>query len=77
MPRTVGQKEARVDEGEFNVNDQELVRRIAARSTTHPFAKIWVMRCKRCHLEYGSNSCDAHIRKCPSCEPTAAPAEPT
>lgn len=62
--------------GETNLNQQELVRKTSDRSTTHPFTRIWVMRCLDCGNEYGSNSCDAHIRKCPSCSPSAAPGEP-
>ena len=45
-------------------------------STTHPFATIWVLQCRACGTRYGSNSCDAHIRRCPSCNPTAMPGEP-
>jgi hypothetical protein len=62
--------------GEANANRQELVRKTSAPSTTHPFAKIWVMRCRVCGGEYGSNSCDAHIRRCPNCSPAAAKGEP-
>ena len=32
--------------GETNRNRQELVRKTDNRSTTHDFAKIWVMRCR-------------------------------
>jgi hypothetical protein len=62
--------------GEANGNGQELVRKTDAPSTTHRFAKIWVMRCQKCGREYGSNSCDAHIRRCPFCSPSAAQGEP-
>jgi hypothetical protein len=62
--------------GEANDNRQELVRKTNDPSTTHPFAKIWVMKCQRCGREYGSNSCDAHIRRCPFCSPSAARGEP-
>jgi hypothetical protein len=62
--------------GDVNPNRQELIRRTDARSTTHPFATIWVMRCQVCGREYGSNSCDAHIRRCPYCDPSVATGEP-
>ena len=62
--------------GDVNRNGQELVRKTENRSTTHAFAKIWVMRCRECSNEYGSNSCDAFRRHCPSCNPKAAPGEP-
>jgi hypothetical protein len=62
--------------GEANDNRQELVRKTNDPSTTHRFAKIWVMRCGKCGSEYGSNSCDAHIRRCPFCSPSAAQGEP-
>ncbi len=65
-----------MNEGDMNQNGQELVRRTGVRSTTHPFATIWVMRCTVCGREYGCNSCDAHIRRCPHCDPSAAPGEP-
>jgi predicted Zn-ribbon and HTH transcriptional regulator len=63
-------------EGEVNINQQELVRKTEASSTSHPFAKIWVMRCRNCGYEYGSNGCDAHLRRCPHCSSTAAKGEP-
>ncbi|PYS82981.1 MAG: hypothetical protein DMF67_10615 [Acidobacteria bacterium] len=62
--------------GETNVNQQELVRKTDKPSTTHDYAKIWVMRCHNCGNEYGSNGCDAHRRQCPRCSPTAAKGEP-
>ena len=65
-----------MDIGDVNPNGQQLVRRTDARSTTHPFATIWAMRCQGCGREYGSNSCDAHIRRCPHCDPSAAAGEP-
>ena len=51
--------------GEANDNRQELVRKTEAPSTTHRFAKIWVMRWQKYGSDYGSNSCDAQIRRCP------------
>lgn len=68
--------EWRMEEGDVNPNGQELVRKTDAPSTTHPFATIWGMRCQTCGGQYGSNSCDAHIRRCPHCNPEAAPGEP-
>jgi hypothetical protein len=62
--------------GEANRKHQELVCKTDARSTTHPFARIWVMRCRDCGHKYGCNSCDAHIRRCPYCCPRAARGEP-
>lgn len=62
--------------GETNINRQELVRKTNVPSTTHRFARIWVMRCHKCAAEYGSNSCDAHIRQCPHCSRSAAKGEP-
>jgi hypothetical protein len=59
-----------------NKNGQRLLRKTDKRSTTHPFAKIWVMECLKCGNHYGSNSCDAHNRRCPACNKTAAKAEP-
>jgi hypothetical protein len=64
-----------INEGDVNQNGQKLVRKTDTRSTTHRFARIWVMRCPRGH-EYGSNSCDAHIRRCPSCDTRVAQGEP-
>lgn len=62
--------------GQANRNQQVLVRRSSQRSSTHPFAKVWIMRCQGCDQEYGCNSCDAHLRQCPNCSPRAARAEP-
>ncbi len=63
--------------GDSNSKGQVLIRKTDVKSTTHAFAKVWVMRCGTCGHEYGSNGCDAHIRKCPRCyEGTAAEGEP-
>ncbi len=51
--------------GQINQRGQKLIRKTTEHSTTHPHARIWVMYCPVCAREYGSNSCDAHIRKCP------------
>jgi|SRR5579862_9095254 len=58
-----------------NRHGQRLVRKTATRSTSHPYARIWVLQCGACGMTYGSNSCDAHIRRCPTCHPKAAPGE--
>jgi len=54
-----------MEPGDVNKNGQEFVRRTGKKSTTHDYATIWVMRCPTCRKEYGSNSCDAHNRRCP------------
>jgi hypothetical protein len=64
-----------METGELNRNGQELVQKTTTKSTTHPFARIWRMRCSKCGNEYGSNSCDAHIRRCPRCS-AGQPSEP-
>lgn len=69
-------KKEHMDIGETNRSGQILIKRTDTKSTTHPYAKIWVMRCTQCGNDYGSNGCDAHIRKCPRCDKTAAKAEP-
>ncbi len=62
--------------GEINRNGQSLLKITVKKSTTHPYANIWVMKCIHCGNEYGCNSCDAHIRKCPNCDKSAAAPEP-
>ena len=58
-----------------NRNGLVLVRKTNERSSTHPFALVWVLRCPRGH-RVRANSCDAHIRRCPTCDPAARPEEP-
>ena len=58
-----------------NLNGLVLVRKTSQRSSTHPFALVWVLRCPEGHT-VRCNSCDAHIRRCPTCDPTARPEEP-
>lgn len=65
-----------MDLNEENPNRQRVVAKTELKSTTHRFALIWHMRCGECGAEYGSNSCDAHIRRCPQCDRSAAPGEP-
>ena len=67
---------AEMDVGDINRNGQELRKKTDRPSATHPYATVWLMRCRRCGGEYGSNSCDAHIRRCPRCVPGAAASEP-
>lgn len=62
--------------GDVSAKYQRLVRKTDRPSTTHRFAKIWVLECIDQAHRYGSNSCDAHIRRCPFCDPTAARSEP-
>jgi len=54
--------------GDSNTKGQRLVAKSDNRSTSHRWAKIWTMQCDACGFTYGSNSCDAHIRKCPGCQ---------
>ena len=54
--------------GGVNRKHQKAVRKTNAPSTTHPYAKIWVMRCGLCKHEYGCNGCDADGRRCPYCQ---------
>jgi hypothetical protein len=65
----------KVKVGEANSKGQTLVRMTREKSRTHDFARVWVMRCGKCGSEYGSNSCDAHIRNCPDCS-GGRPGEP-
>jgi len=72
----VGYNCHRMNIGDVNRNDQEVMYKTDRSSTTHRLPKIWRMKYRKCGREYGSNSCDAHIRRCPRCTPKAAPAEP-
>ena len=58
-----------------NPNGLVLVRKTNERSSTHRFALVWVLRCPQGH-RVRANSCDAHIRRCPTCDPAARPEEP-
>ncbi len=53
--------------GDTNQSGQKLVCRTEEKSVSHRFATVWEMQCTKCRRNYGSNSCDAHIRKCPFC----------
>ena len=50
--------------GDTNKNGQTLVRKTNERGN-HPAALVWVLRCEAGNHEYGANSCDFHVRKCP------------
>lgn len=58
--------------GDFTKNRQELLEKTGRKSTTHRYATIWRVRCEKCDQQYGSNSCDVHIRRCPYCSHGAA-----
>jgi hypothetical protein len=67
-----------VEIGDKNQNGQVLIEK-TSKPGNHPYATIWRLRCqeKQCHkdgkeFDYGANSCDFHIRKCPMCDPKAA-----
>lgn len=52
--------------GDINRHGQLLVTKTDEKGN-HPFAKLWILRCTEddCGAEYGANSCDFHIRRCP------------
>jgi hypothetical protein len=60
---------------ETNQNGQVLLEKTGLPSTSHQFAKIWKVQCDSCGSIYGANSCDFHIRRCPSCQ-RGQPGEP-
>ena len=51
-----------------NINNQLAYAKTYVKSTTHRFAKIWVVDCQECQTRYGVNGCDFHIRRCPNCQ---------
>lgn len=51
--------------GDVNRNGQTLIRKTEERGN-HPASTVWVLRCEEDRHEYGANSCDFHIRKCPA-----------
>ena len=57
-----------MDVNEINKNGQLIVEKTNLKSSTHAFAKVWLMKCTKCGHEYGANGCDAHIRRCPNCD---------
>ena len=57
----------------INENDQRLIFKTNILSPNHPYAKVWVIECGNCHINYLINSCDFHIRNCPYCNPDAKP----
>jgi hypothetical protein len=64
-----------MEAGDRNANGQELVEKTSVKSASHPFARVWRMRCSQCGGMYGCNSCDAHVSRCPRCG-GGAPGEP-
>lgn len=54
-------------EGDLNPHAQRLVERTDRRGN-HRFARVWKLACSVCGAEYGANSCDFHIRRCPGCQ---------
>jgi hypothetical protein len=50
----------------------EVVEKTKRKSPNHRYARIWILRCSKGHV-FEVNSCDAHERLCPSCDPNAAP----
>ena len=59
--------------GEFNKNgDLELLEKTSEKSSTHPNAVIWIMKCHTCDSSIRVNSCDGYERLCPICHPEAA-----
>ena len=55
------------DIGSINSKEQKLIAKSKHKSDNHPFATVWVLECQKCENVYGANSCDNHIRNCPSC----------
>ena len=55
------------DLGSINSKEQKLIAKSDYKSDNHPFANVWKLECQRCNNVYGANSCDNHIRNCPSC----------
>ena len=56
------------DPGYRNPNHQEVLQNTGFPSDSFPGQKIYRLRCNGCSHEYGSNGCDIHIRRCPSCQ---------
>lgn len=47
---------------------QRILEKSKEKSNSHSFATVWVLECTHCNNVYGANSCDVHLRKCPSCQ---------
>ncbi len=54
------------DAGYVNKNEQEVVSR-TDRPNDHG-QRVYLLRCRKCHAEYGANGSDIWIRKCPLCQ---------
>jgi len=54
--------------GECNKHGQELLEKVDLPSRSHPYARLWRMRCTTCDSVHECNSCDAHLRRCPFCQ---------
>jgi len=50
--------------GSKNRHNLVLVEKTKRRSSNHPFALVWIVRCQHGE-QFGVNSCDFHNRKCP------------
>ena len=50
-----------------NPNGLTLIRKTQEPSSSHPYARIWIVECRQGH-RLKINGCDFHIRKCPRCE---------
>jgi hypothetical protein len=53
--------------GFVNRNGQEVVRATGLPGNDH-LQVIYVMRCRKCTLEYGANGSDIFQRRCPGCQ---------
>jgi hypothetical protein len=53
--------------GYRNQHAQEVIRKTTADGTV-PGQRIFVLRCSECGCVYGTNGCDIHLRRCPSCQ---------
>ena len=69
--RSSVQRAATTAPGFLNKNGQAVVERTGFPSASFPGQVIyWIvrMKCRGCSLEYGSNGCDIHARRCPGCQ---------
>jgi hypothetical protein len=53
--------------GTVNPHGQKVIRSTGRRGS-HRFALVYEMECTECGEVYGANSCDIHLRKCPTCQ---------
>ena len=54
--------------GYVNGNRQEVLERTGFASASFAGQVIYRLKCRGCSLEYGSNGCDIHARRCPGCQ---------